>query len=372
MTKRLDFLEGLRAVTALYVVFFHAWRHLEWPSGLARTLTSWVRFGHYAVDVFVVISGFCLMLPLVSRGAHMANTVFSYYAKRAWRILPPYYLALAVTLALHALVIGDPCGTFWDRSTRPTAAGVVSHVLMLQNVHGAPQVNHAFWSIAVEFQLYLLFPLLLIGWRARGPVAFTALATLGSYPLYLLTRGTGLASLHPHYIGLFAMGMLAAWVARRPEWQAARDRWPWGRVAGGLALAIWLGCEATENIPGCWALADPLVGLASAALLVHLCAPAGERLARGLSRRPLVALGTFSYSLYLVHAPLLEVVWRGLVAPLGLGVEASLLMLMAVGVPLVVGMSWVFFLACEKPFLAQPRAAAPVVAVRSRARVSHA
>ena len=72
--------------------------------------------GHYVVDLFIVLSGFCLMLPVIRhRGTLPGNTII-FFKKRIRRILPPYYLAMGFSLLLIITMIGEKTGTRWDIS----------------------------------------------------------------------------------------------------------------------------------------------------------------------------------------------------------------------------------------------------------------
>lgn len=92
---RLDYLDGLRGLTALYVVLFHCRSEFTWQyadggfSPLLWQMTAWMNFGHYAVVIFIVLSGYCLMLPVVrSQNKTLAGGLRGYLKRRAWRTLP--------------------------------------------------------------------------------------------------------------------------------------------------------------------------------------------------------------------------------------------------------------------------------------------
>src|SRR6266567_178843 len=103
---RLDYVDGIRATAALYVALTHAYNYAgvntnpDAPRWL-KLASGWLGYGHYAVDVFIVISGFCLMFPVVaSPGGDLRSGLGRYFKRRALRILPPYYAALFLTLGL--------------------------------------------------------------------------------------------------------------------------------------------------------------------------------------------------------------------------------------------------------------------------------
>ena len=70
-----------------------------------------------------------------------------------------------------------------------------------------------------------------------------------------------------------------------------------------------------------------------------------------ISWKPLVFVGTFAYSIYLIHAPLVQIAWQYGVNPLHLGSLMTFIILVVAGVPLILGLSYLFFLLCERPFL---------------------
>src|SRR5438067_7057279 len=105
----LDFLDGLRALAAIYVLLHHAWLQIwEWhlPGPFTRRLTGWLYFGHFGVVVFIVLSGFCLMLPVVRGDGTLRGGAKTFFQRRALRILPPYYVAIGLSLVLIVTLIG--------------------------------------------------------------------------------------------------------------------------------------------------------------------------------------------------------------------------------------------------------------------------
>ncbi len=103
---RLDYLDGLRGLAALYVVMHHAYYGLTAEASLpplAAHLTYWLYLGRSAVDVFIVLSGYCLMLPII-RSGRLSGGSGGFLRRRARRILPPYYAALGVSLLVIAVL----------------------------------------------------------------------------------------------------------------------------------------------------------------------------------------------------------------------------------------------------------------------------
>ncbi len=364
--RRLPYLDGLRALAALFVVVHHAWAQVwpvfeaphaaSWPQGALLYATGFLYYGHFAVGVFIVLSGFCLMLPSVGTGA-LAGGAVSFFCKRARRILPPYFASLALSLVLIASCLGHKSGTHWDNSLPVTWDGLLAHLFLLHDLWQPHQINYPLWSIAVEWHIYFLFPLLLVSWRRLGPLLTTLLAVVLSYNAQFLLAGTLFASITPQYFALFVLGMLAATVSFSPDpfWLARRQRPFWAALAGGLAVLL---------IGLCWRLGfvragayqadlDYRAGIAAAALLVSVSSAPNGRLHAFLAWKPLVWLGSFSYSLYLVHAPLLQLVSQYVLVPYGAGWSRGEMFAVMVcgGLPVVVACAYLFFRLAEKPFL---------------------
>jgi peptidoglycan/LPS O-acetylase OafA/YrhL len=305
------------------VVVFHAVLGFEGDalSGAWRLLRRVCAFGHESVAVFIVLSGYCLMLPVVRNEPNTLSVdLQSFLRRRAWRILPPYYAALGMSLLLLATlpVLRTPSGTLWDDSLPGLNVGAIgSHLLLLHNwvPAWATQINGPLWSVASEWQIYFFFPLLLLPvWRRWGMGAALAIAAALGYAPLLFAKGPAMVAI-PWYLLLFGLGMAAASIGFAPVGLPARLRAgvPWRVVSSGL----WLGCAAFGLLLGrVWfahkPLTDLLVGLAMAALLVSLgmraqasAPPAQGWFLQLLQSRPLLALGHFSYSLYLTHLPVL-------------------------------------------------------------------
>lgn len=354
---RLAFLDGLRALAALAVMLHHA--RLEiWPSSTSRLSYA----GRLSVDVFIALSGFCLMLPVVRAGGVLVGGTRRFVWRRARRILPPFYAAMALSLLLIWAFIGEKTGSHWDYSVPVTWKGVLANVLMVQNIVHRFEINHVFWSIAAEWQIYFLFPLFVFLWRRLGATPTAAVSVAASLTLFALLRPTSFAEVTVHYVGLFTLGMLAASIAYAQDGALAevRRRVPWPAVTVVLGTAaltlVALGYAehlATTRV----AFIDTLVAVAAMALVLSVAARPDGWLHALLSTRSLALIGVFSYSLYLVHAPLQQLIWQYALVPLHLGALPAFLLLAFVGCPAIVGFAYLFFLVAERPLLRKPREA---------------
>ena len=359
--SHLGYVDGLRGLAALYVMLYHARLTEYWgvrqPSLPVAVLTGWLGYGHFAVNLFIVLSGFCLMLPVVKSEGALRGGARDFFKRRARRILPPYYAALGLSILLATTIIRHKTGTIWDYSLPVTKMGILAHFVLLQDIHRSLEINSVFWSIAVECQIYLLFPLVLLAY-SRWDVLKGVLATiLLACTAALLLHHTRLAGLTCHYLGLFAMGNLAAVVARSPEtcWANWR-KMPWHMITAALFAFIVLACSLCSALAASHAmLIDLIVGAWAAALLVAGALQDRHPLIRALSWKPLVWVGTFSYSIYLIHMPLLQLAWQYGLQPAHMGNTAAYVSLTIIALTLIVGAAYLFHLAFERPFMSQPK-----------------
>lgn len=348
----LPYVDGFRALAALYVVECHAWVQ-SWPNNdWNRAVSGWLVPGDYAVILFIVISGFCLTLPAVSRDGTLGpGGAPRFFFRRARRILPPYYAALALSIAIGLWLVATPTHRQFDISWPITTTGVLTHIFLIHNLstHTISQVSVPLWSIAVECQIYLLFPLLL--WVRRR---FGMIAVLGGTYMCGLTLNSWLSStsfigLAPMYVFYFALGMFAAEAALAPP----RRAWLW---LFGVCCVLAL-CAGFKPVVYQFTITEIIYGLLGASALI-LCAHRPRNLlARIAGSKPLARIGLFSYSLYLIHFPLLYLLWQHVVLPLHLSTTATCLVMATAGVGLILVFSYGFYLLFERPFLNRAPAA---------------
>src|SRR5713226_4628312 len=306
---RLTGIDGLRAVAALWVVLFH--------------------------------------VHLVSKA--------TFSVRRAKRVMPAYYTSLALVVPLY-IAFATPLGGSRHLNLADTAWHALTHATMTHIFFTSTfySLNGVYWSLALEWQLYLTLPLLLLGILRFG-FAKTAACAIGvniAYWIALhlavwrgvvpndpLLLGTVLSN---QFIGRwaeFALGMIAAelYVTGRLQW--AR---PLRFVAPLLLPAILVA----SYLP----MTTVLTG-AAFFLLVCLVLASSNWVSRLFSWRPLVALGLMSYSLYLVHHPILKVLTYVIRTRLHAAPNEVFFLLVLFGLPMVLAAAWVLFMTAERPTL---------------------
>jgi peptidoglycan/LPS O-acetylase OafA/YrhL len=349
--QRVHWLDGMRGAAAMFVVLHHmflsAWP--DFPSSTAPWWLRWLLYGHMAVAVFIVVSGFSLALAPMRNGGRLKGGIRRFLSRRAWRILPAYWAALVLSVIVTALWLQP------DLSPGAIVRSLGVHGLLLQDVVGSASPNGALWSIAIEWQIYFVFPLILLLARRTSisfAVTITALVVLVAHALAglggLLDKINGLT---PQFLALFALGALAVWLGSGER--ADRLRRPLAAVAL-TAVASFVVLAVTQGSE--WMVArffwmDLLFGVGVASGLAVIHAGGGRPLSRVLSSRPALWLGLFSYSVYLVHAPIVGVLDQHLVGPLEWSPLAAFGLILAIGVPVVVGLAYGFHQLFEAPFL---------------------
>lgn len=341
MRYRTD-IDGLRAIAVLPVVAFHA--QIPQVSG-----------GFTGVDVFFVISGYLISSIILSEVEAGRFSLASFYERRIRRIFPALIAMLLVSSALACMFL-LPAELEEYANTLVAAMFSASNFYFWSgsgyfDVAAEQQPLLHTWSLAVEEQFYLLFPLLLMAIRRVFPdrlrAAIIAL-TVASFVLSVIE--VLVAPLRAFYFPhTRAWELLLGTLLAMNILPAVNARWANNLIsAGGLALIMLavLTFQPSTPFPGAHALI-PCLG---AAMIIHAGRGAETLTSRLLSWKPLVFIGLISYSLYLWHWPLIyfqnnfSLLFSGLPGP----ASKALLVL---GSIVLAAMSWWFI---ERPFRAGP------------------
>ncbi len=336
-------LDGLRALAVLAVLIVHTIPPSHW--------IAQVQWGQFGVYLFFVLSGFLItgiLLDGRSDSGASGNALVPFYARRALRIFPVYYLTVAVLAAcgdqaiLHNLRWHLTYTSNVERAVRFVHPGAVDH----------------FWSLCVEEQFYLLWPMaiLYLPRRVLEPFVAGVIALGFGYEVAGALGGLSYAQINlqlPGCVAPLAIGGLLALHDRTPGRVALRShlvRWGLGAALGTLMLLplVWPSIPGSQSAAGglCYFATSGFVFAWGCAAVIAGVTPARgawQQPARALASWPLRSLGRISYAMYVFHYPLLIAIKMRPGHP-GLGIPAGPLFLLIVGAGTVAlaTLSWHF------------------------------
>jgi len=387
--KRLAWLDVLRGLAALAVVFDHASSHvLQHARGV---IYHWFDAGQYGVFVFFIISGYIVPASLERKGS-----VRTFWVSRLFRLYPLYLLAVTIAVALYLIHFGSLRGEDSD-----PAGSVLSQLLMMSNVLGGQNVPNVVWSLSYEMVFYLLLTALFVArahqrssWYALA-FAAAAVAIGGLLPQAYLTSNVATPRLIALVADLAVLACVALAIVRRgmsrllgaaiaaivaiallafngtwiEPWEALsilalmftgtvlyraeQGQYPW-RKAIVIAVAV-LGLAIAAGLwhSHAWGLSAHAELLwerrwFSSVLLAGLTFGAGMAFRRARWPWVLTWLGLISYSVYLLHPLVIEVYyhlgWTRLHHPFWMQ-----MLLAAAVLAVVIALSSVTYLFVERP-----------------------
>jgi peptidoglycan/LPS O-acetylase OafA/YrhL len=296
----LTFIDGLRGVAILLVVLRHYYMAV-YNDGLPRWFDA-LGLGYIGVHLFLVLSGFCVAWAYVGPKVR-PFAAGDFFYRRATRILPAYYVALVI-----ALLVSPPL------SVREFVVEVVTHATMTHNFFDETvlALNGAFWSLALECQLYLTFPLFLWAIRRHRQIMVLA-AVLVVQMIYrvIVARRVG--------TGYTQITMILPWALLGRFFEFGLGVWNAHLISSGkierFRQAWLLPCVAALAFGGALlfkrrlGVSAPMTDLCFAVAFSTTILAASR--ARGLlnyltSLRPIVFVGKISYSTYLMHSLFIE------------------------------------------------------------------
>jgi len=361
---RYNYVEGLRALACLTVVLNHAVAEafpvlyrVEIPPML-EFLKLWFAFGHHAVTAFIVVSGFCLGLPLAGGDFSKPVAFGQFMARRFARIIPPYYVALVVSILICFTMFKYPAGMHFDFSSHPRPTDIAAHFLLIQNVFGTGQINYSLWSIATELHIYLMFPFLAALLRKRYGWLIAAGIAVAAYIISFLLADTRLDRAAIHFIGAFICGMGASWVTKSGHQVAMRLRtfagWPFIFISGLGGVVLWTKMLPFARYHTVQLQQDAVLMIAISSLLIA-CINTKSLFRTVLEWQPFVWIGERSYSLYLLHVPIQAALLKVAIATLDLSHTERLFFSLTVGFGILIGLTWIFHRVVEIPSMSLSR-----------------
>lgn len=287
-SQRMPLIDALKAVAAMLVLLNHFSSY--GPLAVAAReafpgLFGWFyEYARMAVQVFLVTAGFLAARGLSPNGQALNRSPLPLIWKRYLRLAIPYLAALS--LAIMAAAVADQWLDDEAVPARATLAQWLAHVFLLQGLLGHDALSAGIWYIAIDFQLFALMALLLWGGRRSyiAPALVLATATLA---LFWFNRDASWNNWAIYFFGSYGLGAAAWWASDRRQ------------------LAAWTGVILTVVVAAM--MVDFRLRII-VALSIALLLAFGRRtgfLNRWPDYRPLAFLGRISYSVFLVHFPVL-------------------------------------------------------------------
>ncbi|MDM0005058.1 acyltransferase [Variovorax sp. J22G73] len=301
-------LDAAKGIACAVIVGHHLSRYGPMPAGaytLAPDFFAWLSDqGRLAVQVFLVIAGFLAAASLAPDGTLRVERPVARILQRYGRLVMPYLAALTVCVLVAAVV--RPWLDEEVVPASPTFGQLVAHGLLLQDLLGYESLSTGVWYVAIDFQLFALalalvgLPTLLQRTSGAAPAALRArwmpvalVIGLAVASLALFNRNAGLDDTAFYFFGTYGLGMLVFWIGRATRFSTWQSAIALLGLVGAGALAIdWRSRIAT-------ALVTALL-LAVAQRRHWLSPPRWPAAAVPLQR-----LGRMSYSLFLIHFPVL-------------------------------------------------------------------
>jgi peptidoglycan/LPS O-acetylase OafA/YrhL len=341
-------LDAWRGLACLAVVAYHSvFTEKPVAGNLFSWLVSLMQWGWLGVPVFFVISGYCIA-TIADSTARKGLPIRDYFWRRFRRIFPPYWIALAILLAvalfdygLGETLIKRPWWFPWEsiigsitltETWRPQVWGNPAKRLVLLQA----------WTLCYEEQFYAVVGLVMV-LAPKRIFAAMALVTIASIPCYGQPWAKGF--FFDGYWLAFAMGVLVyhATTYQSPRWEACS-----AVLLAAIAIGFW---SISSPINKSNDMAQSLCAAGACATAMLLIKPCDNRLAEFWLLRPFMTAGVITYSLYLIHWPLVEIITQ-LAPRYGLRSDAGKVIVIVptcVAASLLAG--WVFYAAVEKRFL---------------------
>ena len=337
--------------------YFHGGRYAypELSIGSWKTiaLSKILFYGYSGVELFFVLSGFCLAYPIFNRLPQIPNWR-RYFVNRIRRIYPPFLIAMVLFGVFACLIHYFQIEPFFSARilVMPSLKQLIYSVLFV-----SLSFNTSFWTLCVEWRWYFILPLLVMlyfRFKILGIFAI-AISTSLFYVLFIQSSNSEgikfLLSPLPLFLPIFTLGIWSAELATskhgsiRTNFITQSTRW--GCLASLLLVVIVVPRE--PNLDFTLTRAIPFGLLYFFVLLAAIYEPVIRQV---FSWKPLVILGEFSYSLYLIHLPLIHAAYS-ITRKFNWSPATQFLFYQGVFLPFCIFLGYLFYQVAEKPFLKQ-------------------
>ncbi|KVP40825.1 acyltransferase family protein [Burkholderia ubonensis] len=298
-------IEALRGIAVILAIISHLGNLLYWSDGIEQSQVAF--WG--GVDIFFAISGFVIANAFARRmrsaraQGEFFREVGAFWVRRVFRIWPTAWLWIVITLAMS--VAFNRSGVFG--TPEANVSDLIAIVANVSNIHFARCLdqstllcgnNGQYWSLAVEEQFYLLFPLLILLPR-KWLVCLATLVVVG-WQVALMAMHWQSPYLYLMRVDSIFLGVALAYFAGTAHYQKWRPTWAANRFAAPLILLVLLMAPVHTSDYRPYTM---MVSIAGSVLVWLASYDRGYLLGEGLVRRVLTWIGARSFALYLAHNP---------------------------------------------------------------------
>ncbi len=289
--SRMPLIDAFKAVASQIILLHHLSSYGPIAATLREAMPSlmgWLfEYGRMAVQVFLVIAGFLAAKGLSANGQALARSPLPLLWKRYLRLIVPFLGAIALAIVCSAIA-----DHWMEDDAIPGRAGFLqwlAHATLLHGVLGVDSLSAGVWYVAIDFQLFALMALLL--WAGRAAWLAPALALgMGVASLFWFNRDASFDNWAIYFFGSYALGAAAWWASDRRH------------------LSAWMGAILTVGVAALMFDFRLRILIALAVALILAFGRRTRLLETWPNARPLAFLGQVSYSVFLVHFPLLLLV----------------------------------------------------------------
>ncbi|MDF2522520.1 MAG: hypothetical protein K0R31_161 [Clostridiales bacterium] len=360
-SKRYIELDSLRGLASLTVFFSHAVNMLVISGDFFKVVSNSVLHifwdGAAAVILFFVLSGFVLTLPFVGK-VEREPEYFTFIIKRIFRIYPAYFFALFFAIVIKTyfynragiMEFSEFVRQFWGwKMSDLTIQSIIKHMLMIGPRYEMGQIDPIIWSLVVEMKISVLFPFVILLVKELRSAKTGVMLFLGTVLAYKLSD-KGLLGRLPfldenvyHYFSMFLMGaLLAKYKDPLIEW--VRKTPPIINIfIFAVGIVLYTGRYSLHELGISYGNYNYVVSVGVGIILIYVIA-LPQRF-KVLTSRPIKLLGDISYSMYLLHFPILMTVTSIIYAKFG-----SIKISYAVSLVLTLVLSYISYKWIELPF----------------------
>lgn len=327
---RIPALDGMRGLAVGLVLMTHMFGFPFYflgvlaPTGFDAAWLKVARTGWMGVDLFFVLSGFLITGILYESKGPILAYFRNFYARRALRIFPAYYALLFVLFFLVAIVFAAESDTIavirQDQFWFWTYLSNLRRLFVSAQPVGTFYLTGHLWSLAIEEQFYLVWPVFVLLLQRKYLIGVSIMAIVGAFMLrFMLTNYSeatpfGLYTFTPTRVDALAIGALIALLVRDPiaRQRLATIAWPAAAISFcGIAVIFFARDGLSPADPWVSVLGLSVIAVFFGSFLIGvILSPTSGRFKRILSQPVMTWLGKYSYAIYLIHFPLVNLMLR--------------------------------------------------------------